>query len=79
MLLRELLDAVLFRVRRNYLEIVALTEREQRVARATARMNTAKCGAYARVLLDEVYTAIEVVTAEQDMIEQRRNLSGGPC
>ena len=62
--LGELLDAVLFRVRRDYLEIAALTEREQRVARAPARMNSAECGAHASMLLYGVYTAIEIVTAE---------------
>jgi len=77
--LRERLDMLLLRVRRNDFEVASLTQREQSVVRPAARMNTAKCGTDAGMLLNEVYTAIEIVTAEQDMIEQRRNLSGGPC
>ncbi len=64
LLLRELLDAVLFWVRRNYFKIAAPTKRQERIARAAARMNTAKCGADTRMLLDEIYAAIQVATAE---------------
>jgi len=33
-------------------------------------MNTAKRGTYAGTLLDEGYTAIQVVTSEENMIKQ---------
>ena len=69
-LLRELLDAVLFRIGRNHFEIAALAEGKQRVARATTRMNTAKRSAYAGMLLDKVDAAIQVVTTKENVIEQ---------
>jgi hypothetical protein len=68
--LRKLLDLILLGIRRNHFEIAALAEREQCVARTTAGMHTAKGGADAGTLLDEVDTAIEVVTAEKNVIEQ---------
>jgi hypothetical protein len=64
LLLSEWLDAVLFRIGRNNFQIAALAERKQSVTRATARMNTANGGADAGTLLDEIYTTIEIVTAE---------------
>jgi len=47
LLLREPLDAVLFRIGRNNFQIAALAERQQSVTSATARMDTAERGAYA--------------------------------
>src|SRR6267154_3964710 len=59
LLLRERLDAVLFRIGRNNFQIAALGKSEQSVTSATARMNTAKRGAYAGSLCDKIYAAIQ--------------------
>src|SRR6267154_854201 len=64
LLLREPLDAVLFRIGRNNFQIAALAERQQSVTSATARMDTAERGAHAGTLLHEVDPMIQVVTSE---------------
>ena len=64
LLLREPLDAVLFRIGRNNFQIAALAECEQSVTSATARMNTAKRGADADSLCDKIYAAIQIGASE---------------
>jgi len=64
LLLREPLDAVLFRIGRNNFQIAALAECEQSVTRATAGMNTAKRGADADSLCDKIYAAIQIGASE---------------
>src|SRR4029077_17785546 len=77
----KLLDMVLVLlwVRRNDFEIAAFAEREECVASAAAGMDAARCGADASALLDEVDAEVEVIAAEENMIELRRNLGGGRC
>ena len=61
-------------VRRDDFEIVLFTEREQRIARPTAWMNAAKCGADAGMLFDEGNAAVEVVASEKQVIEHGRDV-----
>jgi len=42
-------------------------------------MDTAHCGADASALLDEVYAAVEVIAADENVIELRRNFGGSRC
>jgi hypothetical protein len=65
----ELSHARRFWVRCHDLEVLALSEREEGVPRATAGMDAPNCGSDASVLLDTCDTAIEVVTAEDDVIQ----------
>jgi hypothetical protein len=65
----ELSHARLFWVRCHDLEVLALSEREEGVPRATAGMDAPNCGSDASVLLDKCDTAIEVVTVEDDVIQ----------
>jgi hypothetical protein len=62
-------SARLFWVRCHDLEVLALSEREEGVPRATAGMDAPNCGSDASVLLDKCGTAIEVVTAEDDVVQ----------
>ena len=64
LLLRESLDAVLFRIGRNNFQVAAIAECEQSVTSATSGMNTANGGADTGTLLDEVDPMIQVVTSE---------------
>jgi len=51
-------------------KVAALTEREERVARAAAGMNAADGGEHAGCIVDEFDAFIEIVAAENDVIEQ---------
>src|SRR5712672_4594481 len=62
--LRERLDAVLFRIGGNNFQIAAIAKCEQSVTSASARMNTAKRGAYADSLCDKIYAAIQIGASE---------------
>jgi hypothetical protein len=77
----KLLDTVLvlLGVGRNDFEIAAFAEREECVASAAAGMDTAHCGADASALLDEVHAVVEVIAAEENVIEKRRNFGGSRC
>src|SRR6266851_2467752 len=68
--LRVVDDLALLRVRSDDFQVAALTERKQRVARPPAGMDSADGGAHAGVFLDKGDAAIEIVAAENDVIEQ---------
>src|SRR5216684_1379818 len=72
--LREVRDFLLRGIRRDDFQVTALAERKQGVARAAAGMDSADGWADAGVLLDELHAQIEVVAAENDVIEQSRQL-----
>ena len=72
--LREADDVLLLGVRRHDFQVAALAEREERVAGAAAGMHSAKRGADASVLLEEIDAAIEIAAAENDVVEQRRHV-----
>ncbi len=72
--LREVYNFLLRGIRRDDFQVTALAERKQGVARAAAGMDSADGGADAGVLLDELHGEIEVVAAENDVIEQSRHL-----
>src|SRR6266446_1987308 len=72
--LREVYNFLLRGIRRYVFHVTAIAERKQGVARAAAGMDSADGGADAGVLLDELHGEIEVVAAENDVIEQSRHL-----
>src|SRR3989442_15975610 len=72
--LREADDVLLLGVRRHDFQVAALAEREKRVAGAAAGMHSAKRGADAGVLLEEINAAIKIAAAENDVIKQRRHI-----
>src|SRR6266478_8339631 len=72
--LREVHNFLLRGIRGDDFQVTALAERKQGVARAAAGMDSADGGADAGVLLDEFHAEIEIVAAENDVIEQSRHL-----
>src|ERR1700687_1208505 len=72
--LREVNDLPLRRIRGDDFQIAALAQREERVASAAAGMNASECGAHARIFFNEVDAAIEIVAADNDVIEQSGHL-----
>src|SRR6267143_4445002 len=68
--LREVDNFLLRGIRGDDFQVTALAERKQGVARAAAGMYSADRWADAGVLLDELHAEIEVVAAENDVIEQ---------
>jgi hypothetical protein len=62
--LRELLDTILLRVRRNDFEIATLAKGKQRVACTATGVDAAKRGADTGVLRDKVGAAVEVAAAK---------------
>lgn len=56
------------------LQVASSTEREKCVLRAAPGMNTAKSAANGGALLDEGDTAFEIIAAQKNVIEQKRNL-----
>src|SRR5713101_5582745 len=68
--LREVDNFLLPGIRRYDFKVTAPAERKQGVARAAAGMDSTDGGADAGVLLDELHAEIEVVAAENDVIEQ---------
>jgi hypothetical protein len=63
-------DAVLFRIGRNELEIVAFSKREQGIACAPTGMDSTKRGPDTRASLDVRHTGIEIAAAKKNVIEQ---------
>ena len=57
------------RIERNDFEIVPFTKRDESVARAASGMNATECGADAGVFFDEGNAEIEIVAAEEDVVE----------
>jgi hypothetical protein len=74
----ESFDAVLLRIGRNDLEIVALSERNQTIACAAAGVDSAQRGSDTRAFLDKGNAAIEVAAPEKDMIKQSREFIRRP-
>src|SRR6267378_8102519 len=72
--LREMHNFLLRGIRGYFFKVTAPAERKQGIARAAAGMDSADGGADAGVLLDELYAEIEVVAAENDVIEQSGRL-----
>src|SRR5712664_578422 len=68
--LGEVKDRPLRRIRGDDFEIATFAQREERVARASAGMDSAECGADAGAFFDEVDAAVEIVAADDDVIEQ---------
>jgi hypothetical protein len=64
----------LLRIGRDDFEVSASTEREKRVLRAAARVNSAEGSANTSVLFDESDAALKIVAAEKDVIEHRWHL-----
>ena len=60
----------LLRIGRDDFEIAIRAEREQRVARARAGMDSAERGANAGALFDKLDACVEVGASDQNMIEQ---------
>lgn len=56
-------------IERNDFQIVSLAKREQRILRTAAGMDAAECGANAGALLDKGDAAVEIGTAEQNVIK----------
>ena len=57
-------------------QIVLFAKGEKSVARAASRMDAAKCGADAGVLLDKVDAAIEIAAAEKNVVENAGHFHG---
>src|SRR6266849_1582437 len=74
----DLRGDVLGGIGRHDLQVFSFTQRKQGVARAAAGMNAAECGAHTGVFLNEVDAAIEIVAAENEVIEQSRKIAAGP-
>src|SRR5260370_7095105 len=68
--LREMADLLLSRGRGDDFQVAAVSERAGCVARAAAGMDSANRGAHAGALFDQFAAAIEIVSAEKDVIEQ---------
>src|ERR1700722_4526262 len=60
----------LIRIGGDDLEIAVRAEREQRVARPGAGMDSAECGAHAGALFYELDASVEVGASDQNVIEQ---------
>jgi hypothetical protein len=70
----SILCAGLVRIGRDDFEILTLAEREQRVARAAAGMDSADGGAHTGVVLDEGDAGVEIVAAKKNVVQQGRYL-----
>src|SRR5882762_9118251 len=82
--LREVNDLPLRRIRGDDFQIAALAQREERVASAAAGMDASESGAHAGIFFDEIDAAIEIVAADNNVIEQCGHLvvifrAVGPC
>jgi hypothetical protein len=66
--------ARLLRVGRDDFQVVAGAERQEGVFCATARVDSAECGADSGVLFDEGHAFFKVAAAEQQVVEHRRHL-----
>ena len=64
----------LLRIGSDDFEVAASAERKKSVLRAAARVNSAKCRAYAGVPFDKIDTALKIAAAEKDVVEHRRYL-----
>ena len=70
----EVWDFVLRRIGGDDFKIAAVAKREQGVARTASRVNAADGGADAGVVFDESNSRVQVVGAEQNVIEHRGGL-----
>src|SRR5438034_11620186 len=67
---REVNDLLMRRIGSNDFQIAAFAKREERIARAAAGMNSANGRADTSGLFHRFDAAIEIIAAENDVIEQ---------